>query len=230
MDVKIKRISAPECVVEYIKDSIQRGVWKPGDKLPSEPELSKAIGVGRSSLREGMRILAAFGIVEIRQGDGTFITDHSGEQVFDFLGFYPSKKNLKYLQQLRYILEIGCFQIDFPMLQPSDYRQLNTMVDELVKANSLLKMIEADAKFHQFFVDKTENPLIIRIYRMMSKMQGMIFSQLMCYDDVAADAKDSHAEICSSVMEGDYAKGIQAFQKHMRKIEFYAEKYIADDL
>ncbi len=222
-------ISASNSVVKYIKESIQQGTLKPGDKLPSESELAQIIGVGRSSLREGMRILSAYGIVDVRQGDGTFIANRSGEHAFEFLGFYPSKENLRYLQQFRFIMENSCFQLAFPLLTSTDYKVLSETVEKMGSAHTLEEMIEADAKFHSFFIKKSENPIVIRVYDLMSHMLGMIFSKLMCYEEVAADAKKSHEEICSAILDGDNEAGMKAFQKHMRKIDYYAEKYISDN-
>ena len=52
-----KNMMATDKVIEYFKDNVRKGIWKTGDKLPSEPELSELIGVGRSSVREAMKIL-----------------------------------------------------------------------------------------------------------------------------------------------------------------------------
>ena len=66
VSVKPNRVS--QQVAEQIKDLILEGKLKPGDKLPSERELSKIIGVGRLSLREGLRILESSGILRTRYG------------------------------------------------------------------------------------------------------------------------------------------------------------------
>ena len=71
--MSVERVSAPMQVMRAIRDAIRRGELKEGDKLPPENELAKQLKVGRSSFREGMRLLSAYGVVEIRQGEGTFI-------------------------------------------------------------------------------------------------------------------------------------------------------------
>ena len=73
----IERINATSQVVNSIRAMIRKGELKVGDKLPKEADLAREIGVGRSSLREGMKILAAYGVVEPRQGEGTFIVDNT---------------------------------------------------------------------------------------------------------------------------------------------------------
>ena len=85
--MSVERVSAPMQVMRAIRDAIRRGELKEGDKLPPENELAKQLKVGRSSFREGMRLLSAYGVVEIRQGEGTFIINKTAEQGFD--GFLP---------------------------------------------------------------------------------------------------------------------------------------------
>ena len=68
------RVSASDLVVNNIRSKIQRGELKVGDRLPVEADLARELNVGRSSLREGIKILTAYGVVESRQGEGTFIT------------------------------------------------------------------------------------------------------------------------------------------------------------
>ena len=73
------RTSVSDGIVEQMVDLISRDVLKPGDRLPSERELCKRLGVGRSSLREALRSLAVMGIIDGRVGDGTlFLTATSG--------------------------------------------------------------------------------------------------------------------------------------------------------
>ena len=62
-------------VVDYIGNKIRSGIYQTGDKLPNEDELAKEIGVGRSSVREGMKVLKVYGVVEIRQGGEMCIRD-----------------------------------------------------------------------------------------------------------------------------------------------------------
>jgi hypothetical protein len=67
--------SAVEFVVSSIKQLIIGGDLVPGDRLPSENEMTKLLSVSRSSLREAKKVLSMLGVVEIRRGDGTYVTD-----------------------------------------------------------------------------------------------------------------------------------------------------------
>ena len=76
-----------ETVVGTIKDLLNRRHLRPGDLIPSENELSGSLGISRGSIREAMKILAAFGVIEIRQGDGTYISTSTNKKLFDPLLF-----------------------------------------------------------------------------------------------------------------------------------------------
>ena len=72
------RRTLAETTAEEIKSMIQRNGYEPGQKLPTEKEMTDALGVGRNTLRESLRILQSHNIVTIRQGSGTYISEKYG--------------------------------------------------------------------------------------------------------------------------------------------------------
>jgi len=86
-DITLKPISQKTSIVEdviqelsnYILEGIMRGSIKKGDRIPSERELSEKLGVGRSTLREAIKVLIMLGLLEVRNGQGTFITEGTSD-------------------------------------------------------------------------------------------------------------------------------------------------------
>ena len=72
---KIKNKSVVQTVVDSITKAIIAGDLKPGDKIPTEMELAESFGVGRNSIREAIKILVYYGVLEIRRAEGTFVCD-----------------------------------------------------------------------------------------------------------------------------------------------------------
>ncbi len=68
-----KRLSSVEIVVEKVKELLISQKLKPGDMIPSEMDLAEGLKVSRSSVREAVKILTAYGVLEIRRGSGTFL-------------------------------------------------------------------------------------------------------------------------------------------------------------
>lgn len=222
----VQRVSASGQVVQAIRDGISRGDLKVGDRLPNETELSRQLGVGRSSYREGMRILNAYGVVEIRQGEGTYITNKCAEQVFEFMGFFPTNSNIQPLIELRRILEIGSLQLAAHKIGPEGVAQLESLVNDMSEHNSTERNMHLDKSFHELLINATNNQLLIQVYSMLSKMQDNLMSQLMCHDDVFSDAKLSHQQILSSLRARDIPGTVSAMEQHLDKIAKYAEQYI----
>lgn len=73
----IQKKSLADMVAEQLRQQIMEGVYTIGDKLPTEPELMKTFKVGRSSIREAVKLLVNMGIVQVRQGAGTFVAEAS---------------------------------------------------------------------------------------------------------------------------------------------------------
>lgn len=83
---------------------------KPGDKLPSERELSERLKVGRSSVREAFRALELLGIIETKRGEGTFIRDFKGHQLVQVLSTFilQDEKAKKDIKETKYLIELDC--------------------------------------------------------------------------------------------------------------------------
>ena len=101
------RTSVSDGIVEQVVDLISRDVLKPGDRLPSERELCKRLGVGRSSLREALRSLAVMGIIDGRVGDGTFVSNSNKRYLEKTLqwGLLLDRKRVQDLIETRLMLE-----------------------------------------------------------------------------------------------------------------------------
>ena len=82
-----KRESAVDIVVNSIKQLLMDKKLLPGDKLPNELEISEGLGVSRGSVREAMKILSAFGLVDIRVGNGTYVSESPDSNLLDSLLF-----------------------------------------------------------------------------------------------------------------------------------------------
>ena len=90
--IKTRRIY--EEIVDQLKMMIIQGNLKPGDKLPSERELSEQLGVSRSSVREALSALEAMSILDIRSGEGTFVRETSQSATIEPLAWSSPLKTI----------------------------------------------------------------------------------------------------------------------------------------
>lgn len=222
--------STPMQIANAIKLAIHSGQLKVGDKLPSEKELADTFGVGRSTLREGIRILSAYGVLDVRQGDGTFIKDilTSGNP-FGILEYIPLSENMRHLQQFRYILETGVVGQVCGKVTPAFCQELSELTEQLLRheeQGDYSQVIEADMCFHRKIIELTENPIIIRVYEMNSSMLSSLMTNLMTeHDNVIQDAYDAHHEIIQALRMGDAAASVEKMGKHMLEVEAYIDQY-----
>ena len=102
-----KRESAVDLVVNNIKQLLIEKKLKPGDRLPSELEISEGMNVSRGSVREAMKILSAFGLVDIKIGNGTYVCETPGNSLMDSLlfSFFVSNPDLENLYEFRHVFE-----------------------------------------------------------------------------------------------------------------------------
>ena len=108
-----KRESAVDVVVNNLKQLLMEGKLRPGDRLPNELEISEGMGVSRGSVREAMKILSAFGLIDIRVGNGTFVSETPGNKLMDSLlfSFFVNNPDIQNLYELRQIIEIDILEL-----------------------------------------------------------------------------------------------------------------------
>lgn len=101
-----KRNLSQQTAERLYNSIVAEGTLRPGDKLPNEVELSQQLGVSRATLREAIRELAACGVLEVRRGRGTFVSEEVADiEDFGFSGLERLQGQLRDLFELRSIFE-----------------------------------------------------------------------------------------------------------------------------
>lgn len=148
--------------------------YLPGERLPSEPTLSAELGVSRTTLREAIRSLVAQGVLEVRRGAGTFVSDNISELQGpdDFIRLENLRIQAKDLYELRLIFEPAVAKIACERAQEDERHQVITLgerVTDLIRNGQPWQ--EADRDFHQAIVRAAHNnfftqllPLIHRAF------------------------------------------------------------------
>jgi GntR family transcriptional repressor for pyruvate dehydrogenase complex len=212
---KVPRVNATEQVVGTIKRMLQRGELKIGDRLPKEADLAVEIGVGRSSLREGMKILAAYGVVESRQGDGTFIVDNTAKNFFEFMGFMPDKDNLDTFVELRRVIEVGNIISIYDQLDQETLSALENTIKVLKDARPVDDFVIADMTFHSILLSHTKNPMIRQINNMIEALRIDLLYRLFCHPQILNDAYVAHTEILNALRAKDFNACVDAVVNHI---------------
>lgn len=164
-------------VVKQITDSIIAGDLKPGDKLPTEPELCENFGIGRNSVREAIKILEAYGVVYIKRAEGTFVNDSYNHKMLDpMLYGILLDKNLRIdIIQVRKVLDTGMLYQIISMITDEkmdkiqqEFENLKTVV--LGEGVAAKQVLQADVDFHRALVESTGNPILCNIHEYVDRI------------------------------------------------------------
>ncbi|MGA2613866.1 MAG: GntR family transcriptional regulator [Spirochaetia bacterium] len=202
---EIQKTSAVDTVIHKIREMVKNGQLKSGDKLPNETELSRVFGTSRGPIREAVKALVALGILEIKRGDGTYISVSSAKTAVDQLLFQLllSKTEQKELRELRYMMELGMVDSILKNAQPDDIREmesLNARMEELIKMGDqdTNAITQLDLAFHKVMGRSTKNSLLEKIYGFTLEL----FSVSIEKTHLMPQAGDISTRVHKAVLEG----------------------------
>ena len=174
---KIEVQSVVDWTVNQIVDAIIDGRLEPDDRIPSEANLCEQLGVGRNSVREAIKILSAYGIIEQRGTGGTFVRSGFSPKMLNSLiyGIVIGKSDSHDLVSLRRILEKGILFDAIENATDEDIEQVreNLAVQvERVKDPTLTgeELARLDIEFHERICDCTHNKLLSQMFSMINKI------------------------------------------------------------
>lgn len=173
----VQRPNAVEDVLEAFQEALIQGRLHPKQRLPSEAKLGQQLGVGRGTIREAMKMLSAMGVVESRQGDGTYIQDTISPKVINPLLFAMliEAENVHDLYEFRQMIDVAYTQLATEKATPDDFARMESIIDEMIQyresgKRDTTELAELDLKFHHAVLDATKNPLVIKIGQMLTEM------------------------------------------------------------
>lgn len=224
-----KRLSATELVIEAMKQLLMSKKIKPGDKLPSEKEIAQIIGVSRGSVREAMKILSAIGIVDIRQGDGTYVSDASNQGLLDPLLFrlMINYDGIKELREFREMIEFSIMRAAISNAEEKDIEDLKEAYNYAVKKVEAGEykdevIIECEKRFHDALGKATRNKLMRIIYNFIFELYIPNIVKRQEDGKAGERALVSHKLMLDAITQRDIGKGEQAVK--------YAVKIWIDDI
>lgn len=171
---KIRSESLRSQVYKQLKENLLAGVWKVGEKLPSESELCNTLGVSRVTVRAAIQQLEILGLVETRQGNGTTVTDFSG--VSSINAFHPviqinDNQDILHILEYRKMVETGTIVLAVDRISDQDFAFLEEKLQVMKESvDNFEKHAKADHLFHFRIAQCTQNPIIIKVYSLINEM------------------------------------------------------------
>jgi GntR family transcriptional repressor for pyruvate dehydrogenase complex len=210
-----RRQSLVEEVTQNLLQRLASGVLQPGDRMPTEKELSAELGVGRSSIREAMRTLEMLNVIEIRHGIGTFVTMVQPSLLVNpkHLRHVVDRQGLLDLLELRKIVEVESAALAAKRATAAEIQILREDVRALEKGVMEGRRPPEDMGFHLNIAQATHNPRFAEISRWI-----VAFYEL---DPDIPNEKDvqAHDRICEAIAMGDEEAARRAMREHLEEIE-----------
>ncbi len=215
-------------VVRQIELLILRGILRPGDRLPSERELSERLGVSRPSLRDAVAVLQDQGLLAARAGSGIFVADVLGstfspaliqlfaahdEAVFDYISFRRDMEALAAERAAR-------------LASDSDLKVIQTIFDKMENRqtkHSAEEEAKLDAQFHSAIIEASHNVIMLHMMRSMFDLlrAGVFYNrQVMFKQRTSREALlDQHRAINDALQARDDAAACAAVIAHLDYVE-----------
>lgn len=218
-----RKISGSEALVQeisdYLMDAIMRGEMRPGSKLPADRELSVRFGVGRTSLREALRVLAGLGIISILPGHGTFIASNNA-------GFHRSlswtvllsENSVDHLIDVRNELEAVSARLAAQKADKASIEELSGIYQQMkvaFDAADFRDFLDLDLDFHLAIARCSRNPIIRELLATSRRMLKFISRSGMVSVEDLRNIYVEHGGIYAAIVERNSGKAQEQMVIHL---------------
>lgn len=222
-----------EEVTDSILEMIKTGQFKAGDKLDSVEQLAKNFNVGRSAVREALSGLRAMGLVEMRQGEGTYINsfDASTFSLPLSSALLMKREDIKELSEVRKILEVGAVASAASNHKVEDLMPMEEALKAMKEAKGQDELGEkADLDFHLAIARATHNQMLINLMTGVSEIMVESMREtrrlLLYSEEMMASLVEEHQLIFEAIKDRKPDEAQTNMLKHLIGVEKVLSKYI----
>lgn len=204
-------------VASHIKELIRDKKLKPGEKLPNELELCALFSVSRPTIREAVKALVSQGIIEIRRGKGTFVSQEPGIAE-DPLGLdFITTPNLRLtLIEARLIIEPGAARLAAQKADDNDIAKIAASIKAMEDVVYQHKVeIHTELEFHRSIAEATRNPVIMRIIPIIMESIVKTYRDAPRTSEDHRQAFEEHKVIYEAIAARDPERSYDAMQRHL---------------
>ncbi|WP_231956665.1 MULTISPECIES: FadR/GntR family transcriptional regulator [unclassified Actinoplanes] len=209
-------------VVDECIHRIATGEWKEGAVLPTEAELCKLFGFGRSAVREALQALAAKGFVTLRQGSRSTVAPRSDWNQLDaeYLAMRHDGDLLRYLAEAREVVEPAIAALAADRASPAELRRLGELAGESAQLNGAdpSRHAEADMAFHEALAHATGNPILVSIHASITGLGRRSGMRTAVMPGAVDRAFAWHRHVVDTVAGGDSPAAADATCTYVRQI------------
>lgn len=196
-----RRSGLVDQVIEQMRAEISTGEWPVGERIPPEPELVSVLGVGRNTVREAVRALSHTGLLEVRQGDGTFVraTSELSGALRRMCG-----SELREVLEVRRVIEVEGARLAASRRTKAELTAMTRSLarrDKAAGAKDIEAFVATDAEFHRHVIAASHNKLLVELYRGLDETIEASVAET-AGQDIRNAHMVSHQAILDAIAEG----------------------------
>jgi len=228
---KIKPKKIYEEVAEILYEKIRAGELQPGDRLDSVEQLAEQLQVSRSAIREALSALKAMGLIEMKQGSGTFVKSNESNQL-DFplsTAILTNKQDISHLIEVRKIIEVGAAASAALHRTEEDIQSMMQILDEMKRVQGDGELGEkVDFQFHAAISAASQNPLLATI---LDQVSGLMLEtmketrRIWLYSKTSEKLYDEHMQIFLAIKQQNEGLAKHAMASHLSNVEKVLMQY-----
>lgn len=209
-------------ISDYLTDGIMAGEIKPGDKLPSDRELAEKFAVGRSTIREALRVISLIGLIEILPSQGTFVASDSSDFFLTPLSwtFLLGKKNVYDMINVRNMLEIGAARQASDLATEKDLADFASVINKMKDAHKrydFQAFLALDMEFHLSIARCSQSQIIYDLLHISRKLLTLISkSGMSTIKDINA-IYEEHMAVYEAIADRDGDRAAKSMQFHLEQ-------------
>ncbi|MBZ4019721.1 FadR/GntR family transcriptional regulator [Streptomyces purpurogeneiscleroticus] len=190
-------------VIAQLRAQITSGEWPVGERIPTEPELVEQLGVARNTVREAVRALAHNGLLDIRQGSGTYVVATS--ELAGVMNRRFADADPRHVAELRSALEAEAARRAAERRTEADIKQLDAALqrrEQAWESGAAAAFVEADATLHMAIVAASHNDVLAELY---ADLGGVLreFLRADVGEELRPEWHMDHSRLVDAIREGD---------------------------
>jgi GntR family transcriptional repressor for pyruvate dehydrogenase complex len=232
---KIEPIRIFDQAIDQIRNSILEGTLAPGEKLPTEHEMSRQLNIGRSSVREALRVLEAEGLIEVKRGLGTFVTTkriNKETELQELVSWLEKREEtIEQVLQVREFVEGLTSSLAATRATDNTLTEIRSIVEKLSKKINELKssgdecikecldeLALLDASFHLAISEASENDIAIEIITHIIPAFNESNKAILYISKKLEIMDVEHRKILSALEARDPIEAEKAVRAHIRRV------------
>lgn len=213
----IKREPVATQVARKLVEYLLSGAVEPGTRMPSERQLAEAFGVGRSAMREAIKALSLIGLVEVRQGDGTYLRKADSALLPEVIewGLLLGERRTMDLVEARQEIEIVIAGLAARRRTERDIEDLRALLERMDQTRTPAAFVDADVAFHMRLAEASDNLVLRDIHSSVQALLRTWIGRVLAAEGAREPSYREHVPIFEAIVAGDPDAAERAMEAHM---------------